>query len=115
LIAGRGSVSSSEPDCGPPERGSVGTPQAATSKSNVAGTRTDVIGAPRPTDDFGNPPTPRLGIQMFDWTGRMGGVIARPGDKPVISVAFAGAGRAYLCVCAGDSVFWRKTKAQEPV
>jgi enterochelin esterase family protein len=53
------------------------------------------------------------GLQMFDWTGRMGGVMTRPGPRPfktAVSVAFAGADRAYLYLCAGDKIFRRKTK-----
>ncbi|MDE0865923.1 MAG: SMP-30/gluconolactonase/LRE family protein [Rubripirellula sp.] len=54
--------------------------------------------------------TSTVGIQMFDPTGRMGGVIAAPSDQPIVSVAFAGPGHAYLYVAAGDSIFRRKTK-----
>jgi enterochelin esterase family protein len=48
---------------------------------------------------------------MFDPTGRMGGVIAAPTNKPIVSVVFAGPGHQYLYVAAGDEIFRRKTKA----
>ena len=53
--------------------------------------------------------TSYVGIQMFDPTGRLGGVIARPGDKGCVSVAFAGPERAWLYACANDKIFRRKT------
>jgi len=56
--------------------------------------------------------TSHAGIQMFDWTGRLGGVIAKPTGKGIVSCAFAGPGRAYLYVCASDSVYRRKTLTQ---
>lgn len=53
--------------------------------------------------------TSYVGIQMFDATGRLGGVIAKPGDKGCVSVAFAGPNRAWLYACASDKIFRRKT------
>jgi gluconolactonase len=53
--------------------------------------------------------TSHAGIQMFDWTGRLGGVIARPSDKACVSVAFAGPDNQYLYACASDKIFRRKT------
>lgn len=53
--------------------------------------------------------TSHAGIQMFDWTGRLGGVIAKPEGKGIVSCAFAGPDQAYLYVCASDAVFRRKT------
>jgi sugar lactone lactonase YvrE len=53
--------------------------------------------------------TSHVGIQMFDPTGRLGGVIARPSDKTCVSVAFAGPDRSWLYACASDKVFRRKT------
>ena len=53
--------------------------------------------------------TSHAGIQMFDWTGRLGGVIAKPSAKGIVSCVFAGPDRAYLYVCATDKVFRRKT------
>jgi enterochelin esterase family protein len=56
--------------------------------------------------------TSHLGIQMFDWTGRMGGVIAKPTSKGCVSVAFAGAGHEYLYACASDKIFRRKMQTK---
>jgi enterochelin esterase family protein len=56
--------------------------------------------------------TSLAGIQMFDWTGRMGGVIAKPNDKTCVSVAFAGPKHEWLYACASDKVFRRKTLAE---
>lgn len=56
--------------------------------------------------------TTAVGLQMFDPTGRMGGVIAPPSEKPIVSVAFAGKDLAYLYIAAGDKVFRRKTKSK---
>jgi gluconolactonase len=53
--------------------------------------------------------TSYVGIQMFDSTGRLGGVIAKPGDKGCVSVAFAGPNHAWLYACASDKIFRRKT------
>ncbi|MBI4660456.1 MAG: SMP-30/gluconolactonase/LRE family protein [Verrucomicrobia bacterium] len=53
--------------------------------------------------------TSHLGIQMFDATGRMGGVISKPQDKGTVSCAFAGPDHSYLYVCSSDKVFRRKT------
>ena len=50
-----------------------------------------------------------VGIQMFDPTGRLSGVIAKPSDKGCVSVVFAGPDRSWLYACAGDKVFRRKT------
>lgn len=52
--------------------------------------------------------TSLVGVQMFDWTGRMGGVIANPPGKSVVSAAFVG---PYLYACATDKVYRRKMKA----
>ncbi len=56
--------------------------------------------------------TSHAGIQMFDATGRLGGVIAKPNEKGCVSVAFGGADREYLYACAADKVFRRKTLAK---
>lgn len=53
--------------------------------------------------------TSHAGIQMFDATGRLGGVISRPQDKGTVSCAFAGPGRAWLYACSSDQVYRRKT------
>ncbi|HEY0455483.1 MAG TPA: SMP-30/gluconolactonase/LRE family protein [Verrucomicrobiae bacterium] len=56
--------------------------------------------------------TSTVGIQMFDSTGRLGGVIANPQKKGTVSVAFAGPNLEYLYACSSDKVFRRKTKAK---
>ena len=56
--------------------------------------------------------TSHVGIQMFDWTGRLGGVIARPQSKGTVSVAFAGANLDYLYACSSDKIYRRKTQAK---
>lgn len=56
--------------------------------------------------------TSHLGIQMFDATGRLGGVIARPQNKGTVSVAFAGPNLDYLYACSSDKIYRRKTQAK---
>lgn len=53
--------------------------------------------------------TSHAGVQMFDWTGRLGGVIPRPQDKNMVSCVFAGPDRSYLYVCSTDRIYRRKT------
>jgi enterochelin esterase family protein len=53
--------------------------------------------------------TSHVGIQMFDPTGRLGGVIANPSTKACVSVAFAGPDRSWLYACASDKVYRRRT------
>ena len=51
------------------------------------------------------------GLQMFDPTGRMGGVIATPDpESMLVSVCFAGPNHAYLYVANGGKIYRRKTK-----
>jgi enterochelin esterase family protein len=57
--------------------------------------------------------TSHVGIQMFDSTGRLGGVIAKPTNKGCVSIAFAGPGHQYLYACASDKIFRRKTRANK--
>jgi enterochelin esterase family protein len=53
-----------------------------------------------------------LGVQVFDPTGRMCGVLPKPQlDKPLTSCALAGPGLAYLYITNGDKIFRRKTQA----
>jgi len=52
------------------------------------------------------------GIQMFDHTGRMGGVIAKPSGQPCVSVAFAGQDHSWLYACAKDKIWRRPIKAR---
>ena len=56
--------------------------------------------------------TSHVGIQMFDPTGRMGGVIAKPQNKGAVSVAFAGPNLECLYVACSDKVYRRKTQAK---
>ena len=53
-----------------------------------------------------------LGVQVFDPTGRMCGVLPKPVlEKPLTSCGFAGRERAYLYVTNGDRIFRRKVQA----
>ncbi len=56
--------------------------------------------------------TTAAGLQMFDPTGRLSGVIATPQAQPMVSVEFSGPELRYLYVCNGDKIFRRKTKSQ---
>jgi enterochelin esterase family protein len=49
-----------------------------------------------------------LGIQMFDKTGRLGGVIANPNNARCLSIGFGGANREWLYACNGKQVWRRK-------
>ena len=54
-----------------------------------------------------------LGVQVFDPTGRMCGVLPKPVlDKPLTSCGLAGTDRAYLYVTNGDKIFRRKVQAK---
>ena len=55
--------------------------------------------------------TSDLGIQMFDPTGRLGGVISSPDPmKPVVSITFAGKDFQYLYVANGGTIYRRLMK-----
>lgn len=55
--------------------------------------------------------TTELGIQVFDPTGRLSGIIAKPvADGKVVSCEFAGKDHDLLYVAAGDKIFSRKLK-----
>ncbi len=56
--------------------------------------------------------TSAVGLQVFDPTGRLSGVILSPQAKPLVSVEFAGPEKSYLYVCCGDKIYRRKTKAK---
>jgi len=56
--------------------------------------------------------TSALGIQMFDWTGRLSGVIVRPQNKGTVSCEFAGPGRQYLYACSTDKIYRRKLQVK---
>jgi enterochelin esterase family protein len=54
--------------------------------------------------------TTELGIQVFDQTGRLSGVIAKPSqDSKVVSVEFGGEGHQWLFVADRDKIYKRKT------
>jgi gluconolactonase len=53
--------------------------------------------------------TSNAGIQMFDWMGRMGGVIPKPSEKGCVSCVFAGPNHEWLYACATDKIWRRKT------
>ncbi len=54
----------------------------------------------------------RSGVQMFDPTGRMGGVILKPHPGPCSNVVFGGPSLNVLYATCGDKVFKRLTKTQ---
>ena len=56
--------------------------------------------------------TTAIGLQMFDATGRISGVIASPSKAGMSNVAFSGPGRNYLYATCGDAIYKRKTKAK---
>ncbi|MSR59318.1 MAG: SMP-30/gluconolactonase/LRE family protein [Planctomycetaceae bacterium] len=56
--------------------------------------------------------TTRVGLQMFDPIGRLGGTIARPHSGPLANVCFGGPNLDTLYVTAGDKVFKRRTQAR---
>jgi enterochelin esterase family protein len=53
-----------------------------------------------------------LGVQVFDPTGRMSGVLPNPGAKNMTSVGFAGPNMEYLYVTCGDTIYRRKVQAK---
>lgn len=52
------------------------------------------------------------GVQVFDPTGRLSGVLLKPCAGELTALSFGGAGQETLFVRCGDRVFARKTKAQ---
>lgn len=56
--------------------------------------------------------TSALGVQIFDPTGRICGVLSKPQNKGLVSVALAGPNLDYLYVACSDKIFRRKTKAK---
>ena len=56
--------------------------------------------------------TTALGLQVFDPTGRLCGVLPKPQpEKPLTNCALAGPNREYLYVTNGDKIFRRKVQA----
>lgn len=57
--------------------------------------------------------TSALGVQVFDPTGRMCGVLPSPQpDKPLTSCALAGPDRGFLYVTNGDRIYRRRVQAE---
>jgi len=57
--------------------------------------------------------TSAVGLQVFDPTGRLCGVLPKPqAEKPLTSCALAGPLRSYLYVTNGDRIFRRKVQAE---
>jgi gluconolactonase len=57
--------------------------------------------------------TTELGIQVFDSTGRLSGIISKPHkDAKIVSAEFGGAGHSWLFVTAGDKIYKRKTNTR---
>ncbi|MFO0922403.1 MAG: SMP-30/gluconolactonase/LRE family protein [Pirellulales bacterium] len=56
--------------------------------------------------------TSAVGLQVFDPTGRLCGVLPPPEPKPMVSVELSGPGMSYLFVCCGDKIYRRKTQAK---
>ena len=52
--------------------------------------------------------TSHLGIQVFDPSGTLLGIIERPQNKAAVNVAFGGPDASILFVCNADKVFKRK-------
>jgi len=56
--------------------------------------------------------TSAVGLQVFDPTGRLCGVLPKPqADKPLTSCTLSGPGRSYLYVTNGDRIYRRKVQA----
>ncbi|MFM8421199.1 MAG: SMP-30/gluconolactonase/LRE family protein, partial [Verrucomicrobiota bacterium] len=54
--------------------------------------------------------TSHAGVQVFDWTGRLGGVLSRPpGSKSIVSCILGGKEHGTLFVCDGARVWARQT------
>ena len=56
--------------------------------------------------------TTALGVQIFEPSGKLIGIVPKPQDGPLTSAGFAGTQREYLYVTCGDKIFRRKTQAQ---
>jgi sugar lactone lactonase YvrE len=56
-----------------------------------------------------------LGIQIFDPTGRLSGVIQKPADGPVTGMAFGGDKGDQLQVAIGDKLYARKMQGKSAV
>lgn len=56
--------------------------------------------------------TSALGIQMFDVTGRLSGIISRPQPKGTVSCAFGGPDMSHLYACSSDRIYRRKLQVR---
>lgn len=57
--------------------------------------------------------TTEIGIQVFDATGRLAGIIGKPTpESKFVSVQFAGEGHGWLFVSGGDTIWKRKTQTK---
>ena len=52
-----------------------------------------------------------MGVQVFDPTGRMCGVLPNPSANKMTSVGFGGANRDLLYATCGDTLYVRKVNA----
>jgi sugar lactone lactonase YvrE len=52
-----------------------------------------------------------LGVQFFDPSGRISGVIPSPQGEGMTSVALAGTGREWLFITCGDTIYRRRVQA----
>ena len=59
--------------------------------------------------------TSAVGVQVFDTTGRLCGVLPKPQPKGLVNAAFAGPDRSYLYVANGDRIYRRKTTSEAMV
>jgi gluconolactonase len=53
-----------------------------------------------------------LGVQIFDPTGRLCGVMTKPADGPLVGVAFGGADGKSLYIASKTAVYVRKVRSQ---
>lgn len=78
--------------------------RAGQSVSRVAGLTVDTVGRIYATS--------AEGVQIFDPTGRLSGVLLPPGPGPLTGLRFGGPERNTLLVVCGTEVWARKTQAQ---
>lgn len=56
--------------------------------------------------------TTALGLQVFDASGKLLGVVPKPGNGPLVSAGFGGKELDQLYVACGDKLYRRKVKAK---
>jgi enterochelin esterase family protein len=56
--------------------------------------------------------TSNLGVQVFDPSGKLMGIIERPQNKGAVNLAFGGPDLSMLFICNSDKVYKRKTKTK---